>query len=171
MQTHRFVRNAGTLLVVFLALTSFGWAQHAAKSQSPNHNDGQVVAVDDKGTPRQATREEIEELLKGVEPLVNQSTDGLAVIPLADGGVAVDLEDRFQNVAIAKVNADGTVSQACVKSGAEAEAFLNEEKAEAKPAAPAKKVSSGAPKAKPAAKKASPKAADTKPAAADLEVM
>jgi len=42
----------------------------------------------------------------------------------ADGSVSVNLEDRFQNVTVARVNKDGSVSQACVDNPQAAGAFF-----------------------------------------------
>jgi hypothetical protein len=42
----------------------------------------------------------------------------------ADGSVSMDLEGRFQNVTVAKVNADGTVEQSCVDNPRAAAKFF-----------------------------------------------
>jgi hypothetical protein len=41
-----------------------------------------------------------------------------------DGSVSVDLQGRFQNVILAKQNADGSLDQTCVDNAAAASAFL-----------------------------------------------
>lgn len=54
----------------------------------------------------------------------NKSTDGLVQKRQKDGTVSMDLEDRFQNVTMAKKNDDGTISAACVDTPEAARAFL-----------------------------------------------
>jgi hypothetical protein len=66
------------------------------------------------GQIRPLTQEEAQKLAEGIKKLVNQSTDGLQSVRHADGTVELDLDGRFQNIAIAKRNVDGTLSQSCV---------------------------------------------------------
>jgi hypothetical protein len=54
----------------------------------------------------------------------NKSTEGLVEVRHADGSVSMDLQDRFQNVVLAKRNDDGSVSTACVDNSEAASAFL-----------------------------------------------
>jgi type IV secretory pathway VirD2 relaxase len=56
--------------------------------------------------------------------MVNQSTEGLVQVQHADGSVSMDLEGRFQNVAVARVNKDGSVTQSCVDNPQAAGAFF-----------------------------------------------
>jgi hypothetical protein len=55
----------------------------------------------------------------------NKSTDGLVQVEHSDGTVSVDLQDRFQNVMLAKKNDDGSISQACVDNPVSAATFLS----------------------------------------------
>ena len=55
----------------------------------------------------------------------NKSTDGLVQIQHPDGSVELDLQGRFQNVMIAKKNADGSVATSCVDNPEAAKAFLS----------------------------------------------
>jgi hypothetical protein len=66
------------------------------------------------GQIRPLTQEEAQKLAEGIRNLVNQSTDGLQSVRHADGTVELDLEGRFRNIAVARRNVDGTVSQSCV---------------------------------------------------------
>ena len=66
------------------------------------------------GQIRPLTQEEAQKLAEGIRNLVNQSTDGLQSVRHADGTVELDLEGRFQNIAVARKNMDGTVSQSCI---------------------------------------------------------
>ncbi len=62
------------------------------------------------------TPEETRTLAEGLKPLINDSAEGLTQVQRPDGSVSMDLEGRFQNVTVAKIEADGSVSQSCVNS-------------------------------------------------------
>lgn len=86
---------------------------------------GQEVEVDSQtGQIKQLTPDEARKLAAGLKQLVNQSTEGLAEVHHADGSVSTDLEGRFQNVTVARVNNDGSVTQSCVNSPQTAGAFF-----------------------------------------------
>ena len=63
---------------------------------------------------RPLTQEEAQKLAEGIKELVNQSTDGLKSVRHDDGSVSIDLEGRFQSVAVAKRDENGNVVQSCV---------------------------------------------------------
>lgn len=73
---------------------------------------------------QELTPEEARRLTEAVTPMVNKSSEGLVEVQDADNGVTVDLQDRFQNVTVARRNADGTISQACVDTPQSAAAFF-----------------------------------------------
>lgn len=73
---------------------------------------------------RPLTQEEAQKLAEEIKQLVNKSTDGLVSVKHADGSVSMDLQGRFQNAVLAKKNADGTVSQACVDTPESAARFF-----------------------------------------------
>ena len=73
---------------------------------------------------RSIQADEAQKLAAGMKELVNQSTEGLAEVHHADGSVSVDLDGRFQNVTVARVNPDGTISQSCVDNPRSAGAFF-----------------------------------------------
>jgi hypothetical protein len=76
---------------------------------------GQAVVLDRQtGDTRPLTPQEAATLAEGIKQLVNQTTDGLVEVRHAGGGVSMDLQGHFQNVMLAKKEADGTVSQSCV---------------------------------------------------------
>jgi RNase P/RNase MRP subunit p29 len=76
---------------------------------------GQDVQVDGQtGKMKALTPEEAQKLAAGLGKVINQSAEGLVQVQHPDGSVSMDLEGRFQNVAVARVNEDGTVSQSCV---------------------------------------------------------
>ena len=86
---------------------------------------GQEVEVDSQtGQIRELTPEEARKLAAGLKQIVNQSTEGLVQVKNPDGSVSMDLEGRFQNVAVARVNTDGSVTQSCVDNPQAAGAFF-----------------------------------------------
>lgn len=86
---------------------------------------GQDVHVDSQtGKMKALTPEEAQKLAAALKQMVNQSTEGLEQVHHADGSVSMDLEGRFQNVAVARVNEDGSVSQSCVDNPEAAGAFF-----------------------------------------------
>jgi hypothetical protein len=70
-----------------------------------NSQTGQIQAL---------TPEEAQKIAAGLKQMVNQSTEGLVQVQNADGSVSMDLKGRFQNVTVARVNKDGSVSESCV---------------------------------------------------------
>lgn len=98
---------------VLLAVYPGGTAR--AQGSQQNQQAGQTGPI----TPEEAKR-----LAEGIKPLVNQSTEGLVQVRHADGSVSMDLQGRFQNVAVAKKEADGTISQSCVDNLASFAAFF-----------------------------------------------
>jgi len=77
----------------------------------------QAAKIDNQtGQIRPLTPEEAQALADGIKPLLNQSDEGLKQVRHPDGSVSVDLEGRFQEVAVAQKNTDGSVSQSCVNN-------------------------------------------------------
>jgi len=86
---------------------------------------GQDVAVDGQtGKIKPLTQEEAQKLAAGLGQLINQSTEGLEQVQHEDGSVSMDLKGRFQNVTVARVNQDGSVTQSCVDNAQAAGAFF-----------------------------------------------
>ncbi len=156
---NRFLRLCGaTVLVGSLSVLS-AYGQHSGKGSSKDkdgndeettvNSSGQQVAVDaNSGKLRQPTPEEVQKLTESLT--MNDSVEGLTPRTMSNGGMAVDLQGRFQSVAIAKKNPDGSISQSCVESKKQAEDFLNSKPAAKKdasrnalsaPAAPVSKKS------------------------------
>lgn len=76
---------------------------------------GQDVQVDSQtGQIKELTPEETKKLAAGLKQEINQSTDGLVQVQQPDGSVTMDIDGRFQNVTVARVNDDGTLSESCV---------------------------------------------------------
>lgn len=148
---NRYVRLFGvTVLAGSLSvLSAFG--QHSGKGSSKDkdgnleeatvNSSGQQVDSN-SGKLRQPTPEEVQKLTESMT--MNDSVEGLTPRTVSHGATAVDLQGRFQSVAIAKKNPDGSISEACVQSKKEAEDFLNSKpaaKKDATKAAPAAPVS------------------------------
>ena len=58
--------------------------------------------------------------------MLNRSDQGLQMRTLPRGGVAVDLQGRYQNMAVATVGADGKTAVNCALTPEQAEAALQE---------------------------------------------
>lgn len=108
------------------------FAQQAGKGKS-NHEDVDAsaaesqAAIDPKsGKLRQPTPEEAKELADSLHQLVAQPVESLKPVPLENGAVAIDVSEGFETVALATVEADGSVKHACVTNKKEAEAFLKQ---------------------------------------------
>ncbi len=86
---------------------------------------GQDVQLDSQtGDMKPLTQQEAEKLAAGLTPMLNQSTEGLVEVHHANGSVSMDLQGRFQDVAVARMNKDGSVSQSCVNNPRAAAAFF-----------------------------------------------
>ena len=116
-------------IFIFVFAVMSASAQHAAKGNAKGNDDanisasGQKVAVDPAtGKIRKPTQEEIQELVSGMQ--LNDSVEGLTPMIVGNSTVAIDLQGRFQNVVMVKINSDGTMSKACVVSQKDAEKFL-----------------------------------------------
>ncbi|HEY8184521.1 MAG TPA: hypothetical protein VIF64_00550 [Pyrinomonadaceae bacterium] len=85
---------------------------------------GQIPLDPQTGQVRPLTPEEAKEMAEGIKQLVNQSTDGLQSVRHADGSVSIDLQGRFQSIAVAKRDEDGKVIESCVDNPKSAAAFF-----------------------------------------------
>lgn len=86
---------------------------------------GRDVHMDTQtGQISELTAEESEKLATGLRQMIDQSTEGLVQVQHADGSVSVNLEERFQNVTVARVNRNGSVAQSCVDNPQAAGAFF-----------------------------------------------
>ena len=100
-------------------------ANQRQRNYVTSNASGQTVVLDRQtGQTRPLTPQEASILVEGIKQLVSQSTDGLVQIRHADGSVSMDLQGRFQSVLLAKKEADGTISQACVDNLESAAAFF-----------------------------------------------
>lgn len=127
---------ASVSLALALAATADAQAGQAGKGNGKDDdgspgNSGQAAANRGNGL-RAPTREETEALLQQMSRYTDQSSAGLTIRSMPNGARMVDLQDRFQEIAIAKKGANG-VEFACVDSVSQARAFL-EGQTPAKPA-------------------------------------
>lgn len=103
---------------VVLTVTSLGaWAQSAAV----NPKSKQL---------RQPTSAEIKVLTDGMRRMLSRDATGLVLVKHPNGAESMDLQGRFMNLEVVKINPDGKVSGQCVSNAEEARRFLtNESKA------------------------------------------
>ena len=86
---------------------------------------GRDVQVDSQtGEIQKLTPEEAAKLAAELKPMLNKSSEGLVEVQHPDGSLSMDLEGRFQNVTVARINKDGSVSQSCVDNPRAAAAFF-----------------------------------------------
>jgi hypothetical protein len=86
---------------------------------------GQELQVNAQtGQLKPLSPQEAQRLADGLKRLFNRSTDGLVEVHHADGSVSMDLDGRFQNVAVARVEEDGTLTESCIDSPEAAAAFF-----------------------------------------------
>jgi hypothetical protein len=86
---------------------------------------GQDIQVDTQtGEIKPLTPQEAQQLANGLAPMLDNSTDGLVQVHHADGSVSMDLQGRFQNVTVVKMNTDGTIEQGCVDNPRAAAKFF-----------------------------------------------
>ena len=134
----RVLLVASTLLLLLFVLSAAAFAQHAAKGNPPDDaavgSSGQTVAVDaNTGKLREPTPEEIQQLISGMK--YNDSTEGLTAKRVGNGSLVMDLEGRFENVMLVKINPDGSFSKACVTSPKQAEDFFKSDTPKTQPKA------------------------------------
>jgi len=87
---------------------------------------GAQVAIDPAtGRVQQPTAEQAQALAAGLQHMLARETEGIPVTQLPDGTFMANLEDTFQEVAMATVDRKGRVKLHCVNDGAQALAILN----------------------------------------------
>jgi hypothetical protein len=137
----RFPRLLGAGILLTLAFLTIGVvagiSKQRSRAQESNKQEGSIPVanaakahltsgqkVDQTAQIRPLTQEEAQRLAVALKELANQSTDGLQAVQHADGTVSMDLQGHFQNVALAKRNEDGTVSQSCIDNPEAGAAFF-----------------------------------------------
>jgi len=141
-QSRRFQIISVATIVIIFAIAATAISMQASKSEKPNEEpatstargnsrsqslpmrsgqDGQQLT---QSQIRPLTQAEAQQMADGLKILVNQSTDGLKQVQHADGSVSMDLQGRFQSVALAKKAENGQIAQSCVDNPESAAAFL-----------------------------------------------
>ena len=86
---------------------------------------GREVQVDPQtGQIKPLSPEEAKQMADGLKTMLNKPTEGLVPVQNPDGSVSVDLQGRFQNVVVARVNEDGTLEQSCIDDLQQAAQFF-----------------------------------------------
>ena len=124
---HDTRRRSGLRRLVFLftvgfvlTLTSSVWAQ----STAVNSQNKKL---------RQPTAEEIKILTDGMKRSLSRDATGLVVVKHSNGAESMDLQGRFMNLEVVKINPDGTLSGKCVSNVKEAKRFLQSESKTSRP--------------------------------------
>lgn len=119
-------------LLIAVAILTIASVAVASREQwstkaSAEMNQPSVSAAQDDLLPasvKPALQDGHEKLAEGLGQMINQSTEGLTEVHHSDGSVSINLEDRFQNVSVAKVT-DGKLSQSCLDNPQSAGVFFS----------------------------------------------
>jgi hypothetical protein len=120
----------GRFIVSVLAIALMcSWAATASaqpnQQQKKKYTATRAIVVDaQSGELRVPTPQETQELVDALVVLTNRSTEGLQTTALPNGARAVNLEERFQSVMLARPNPDRTSETRCVTTFEEAADFL-----------------------------------------------
>ena len=88
--------------------------------------DGLRVFVDPAtGKIKQPTAAEMRALDAAIASLPTQELRSATATQYSDGSVSITNDGSLMNYAMVRINADGSVSQACIDDAAAADAFLN----------------------------------------------
>lgn len=131
--------RVGLPLIAALLLAIPALSQTAARGNSERIVTvaGQQVAIDAQtGRLRQPTPEEARKLAEGMKAYLNRSAVGLTVREHPNGMKSVNLQGRFQSIAIAQRGSDGNITQRCVTSQQEAKQALKTKKTAHRKSAP-----------------------------------
>ena len=106
-------------------LTSVALPRSSSKASQKRYKATKEIVLDKTtGTVRKPTQEETDTMVNQISVLTNRSSEGLTVNQSANGMKSVNLEGRFNSVALGRANADGTTEIRCVFSIEEAADFL-----------------------------------------------
>jgi len=98
-------------------------------SQAPTYVNVKVAGHDVQINPQTGqikpmSAEKALEIANELKARLNKSTDGLVQVRHSDGSVSIDLQNRAQNVVLARTNEDGSVESTCVDDPLAAAEFL-----------------------------------------------
>ncbi|HUM06555.1 MAG TPA: hypothetical protein VLT90_13905 [Terriglobales bacterium] len=127
------VLGLALLAVIGVAGAAFAQSSIPTKAAAPAASatvSGQHVAIDPATKQlRQPTAEEAKALADQMR--ATQSKKALKAVKHSNGSKSVKLSDQFMETMIVRINADGSLSEACVKTPDEAAAFLTSEQKKA----------------------------------------
>ena len=118
-----FSAAAGAVALVFL-LAGLPAAENPSENLAPqgalrvqlDPETGEMVPLSDLSA---------DELSARMAKQLNRSAAGLAEVQHADGGVAVDLQGRFQSLSVATIDSNGRVNTGCVTTERELGDFMD----------------------------------------------
>ena len=100
-------------------------AETTARTYVTKKVGNQTIQIDAQtGQVKPLSPEEAQRLAEALKEMANRSSEGLKEVRHADGTVSMDLEGRFQNIAVARREADGSVVQSCIDSPEAGAAFF-----------------------------------------------
>lgn len=114
----------GAVTVVSRQKLSTNQKAKAAVASQELNAAAQDTRLDVPTPPNGPSSEDKERLAAGLRGMIDQSTEGLVQVQHADGSVSLNLDEHFENVTVAKVNKNGSVSQSCVDNPQAAGAFF-----------------------------------------------
>lgn len=136
----RFPRLVGTGILLTVAFLTIGVVAGITKQKSrapesvkgvaglmPNHMEAEPAGnrqINQASQVKPMSAEEAEQRAAALKELANQSTAGLKKVKQPDGTVSMDLQGHFQNVAVARRNEDGSISQSCIDNPVAGAAFF-----------------------------------------------
>ena len=86
---------------------------------------GHDVQIDQEtGQLKPLSPQEAQKIAESLKGMLNKSTEGLVEVKNPDGSVSMDLQGRFQNVTLARTNADGTIETECTDEPGQAAQFF-----------------------------------------------
>lgn len=133
--TSNLWRTVACVAVVALLAAALGPSAARAAShrtpevKAPQASAGMQVAIDEKGRIRQPTREEAQALVAAVEQLFHNRSSEAIVTQYADGMISAVVGEGFDNVYLARIQADGSIASACVDDAGAAARFLTSDAA------------------------------------------
>ena len=120
----RLLRRAAAAMLLLSVFAISGYAQSSTSNGKKFVATKEIIFDQASKTLRKPTQAETDAMVAEIGTLTNRSTDGLTTKTLANGGIKMDLQDRFQGVVFGRANADGTTEVRCVMTLEEAIDFL-----------------------------------------------
>lgn len=120
---------AVALLAVACGIGIRAYAQ-SSSAPKPVNGASKVDTQSTQSAPQTDSQTDADaRLADSLKNALSTSSEGLTEVRHPDGTVTVDLEGRFQNFSVAKVNPDGTITTECVSDAKEVDQFFGTDKA------------------------------------------